>query len=104
MRIATIAIGLLLAAGIAGSAFAQEYVQGYYRRDGTYVQGYYRSSPNDTVQDNYSFKGNVNPYTGKTGTDEYTHDRTSPYYSGPDSQGRTGHDGSSSSDDSDDDQ
>jgi hypothetical protein len=63
-------------------AFAQVYVDGYTRRDGTYVQGHYRSSPNHTVQDNYSHRGNTNPYTGQTGT---SYDRQSPsseYYNG----------------------
>lgn len=54
------------------------------------VRSYHRSSPNGTVTDNYSFKGNVNPYTGKVGTNTYKHDKTSPYYVGP----ASGHDGS----------
>lgn len=49
---------------------ADTYVDGYSRSDGTYVEGHYRSSPNDTVYDNYSTDGNVNPYTGKEGTKE----------------------------------
>jgi hypothetical protein len=48
--------------------FADVYVQGYTRSDGTYVQGHYRSSPNGTTSDNYSTKGNINPYTGEYGT------------------------------------
>ncbi len=43
------------------------------------VSGYHRSSPNGIVTDNYSFKGNVNPYTGKVGTNRHIHDKTSPY-------------------------
>lgn len=43
-------------------------VKGYYRKDGTYVAPHYRSSPNGTKADNYSTKGNVNPYTNKEGT------------------------------------
>jgi hypothetical protein len=49
-----------------------EYVKGYMRKDGTYVQGHYRSKANNSKWDNYSAKGNYNPYTGKTG-------KTSPY-------------------------
>ncbi|MCI1272840.1 MAG: hypothetical protein LKG27_00190 [Clostridiaceae bacterium] len=45
-----------------------DYVNGYMRRDGTYVQGYNRSTPNETRLDNYSTRGNYNPYTGKEGT------------------------------------
>lgn len=43
-------------------------ISGYYRKSGTYVQSYYRTSPNYTKLDNYSTKGNHNPYTGKIGT------------------------------------
>lgn len=49
-------------------AIADTYVRGYTRRDGTYVNGYYRSSPNHTRLDNYSTRGNYNPYTGRPGT------------------------------------
>lgn len=44
------------------------YVDGHYRRDGTYVQPHYRTAPNRTRNDNYSTRGNVNPYTGERGT------------------------------------
>ena len=43
-------------------------VKGYTRADGTYVAPHVRSSPNGTASDNWSTKGNVNPYTGKVGT------------------------------------
>lgn len=42
-------------------------VKGYYKSNGTYVQPYYRTAPNSTNKDNFSTKGNVNPYTGKPG-------------------------------------
>lgn len=48
-------------------AFADTFVNGYTRRDGTYVQPHYRSDPNSTTQDNWSHKGNVNPHTGQKG-------------------------------------
>src|SRR3984893_6170220 len=76
-------------------AFAGQYVHGYTRSNGAVVQPYYRSSPNGTVRDNFSYKGNVNPYTGAVGTNRYIHDRTSPYYQGPDSHGRVVHGGES---------
>ena len=75
------------------SAFADQYVHGYTRSNGTYVQPYYRSSPDNTVTNNFSYRGNVNPYTGAVGTNRYIHDKTSPYYQGPDSHGRVGHNG-----------
>ena len=43
-------------------------VKGYHRKNGTYVAPHVRSSPNGTSSDNWSAKGNVNPYTGKAGT------------------------------------
>lgn len=46
---------------------ADDYVNGYVRDDGTYAQGHWRSSPNSTRLDNYSTRGNVNPYTGEIG-------------------------------------
>ena len=63
-------IAILLVLGLVGSASA-EYVRGHYRTNGTYVHGYHRSDRNNTVRDNYSYKGNTNPYTGKTGTNSY---------------------------------
>ena len=83
-----LALCVLLA---SGTAFADSYVKGYTRKDGTYVQGHYRSDANSTVTDNYSYRGNTNPYTGQIGTDRYTHDATSPYFQGPDSSGNIGH-------------
>lgn len=50
------------------SLFADTYVKGYYKKNGTYVAPHYRSSPNGNTHDNWSTKGNTNPYTGKEGT------------------------------------
>ena len=59
----------ILLAFLPSLIFASDvYVNGYTRKDGTYVQGHYRSAPNNTVSDNFSTYGNVNPYTGKPGT------------------------------------
>jgi hypothetical protein len=43
-------------------------VHGYTKKDGTYVAGYKRTTENHSKFDNWSTKGNVNPYTGKAGT------------------------------------
>ena len=43
-------------------------VRGHQRKDGTYVKPHYRSHQNGLPQDNFSAKGNVNPYTGKRGS------------------------------------
>lgn len=43
------------------------YVKSYTRSDGTFVQGHYKTNPNGTNRDNYSTRGNTNPYTGQAG-------------------------------------
>ena len=58
----------LIALSVAAPAMAQVQVKGYTRKDGTYVAPHYRSAPNSSIYDNYSTKGNTNPYTGKAGT------------------------------------
>jgi hypothetical protein len=64
------------------ASFAQTYVNSYTRSDGTQVQGHYRSDSNGTVRDNYSYKGNSNPYTGSKGTNRYESSPSSEYYNG----------------------
>jgi hypothetical protein len=89
MKKVIIALAITL---LALPAFARgTYVHGYTRKNGTYVQPYHRSSPDGTVTNNYSFHGNTNPYTGSVGTNNYTHDKTSPYFQGADSNGNVGH-------------
>ena len=65
--------GILLASliGVWFSAWADVKVKGYYRSDGTYVAPHYRSSPNSTVNDNWTTYGNVNPHTGEKGTRKF---------------------------------
>ena len=60
-----ILLAMILAAPLVS---ADQYVRGHLRSNGTYVQGYHRSSPNGTRLDNYSTQGNVNPYTGQSGS------------------------------------
>lgn len=44
-------------------------VRGYYKPStGHYVAPHYKTTPNRTKFDNFSTKGNYNPYTGKKGT------------------------------------
>ena len=42
-------------------------VNSYYRSNGTFVDSYVRTMPNTTNWDNFSTKGNFNPFTGSTG-------------------------------------
>ena len=46
-------------------------VRGYTTKRGTYVAPYYRSNSNSRKSDNYSSRGNYNPYTGKKGYTRY---------------------------------
>ena len=48
--------------------YADVWVSGYYRKDGTYVKGHWRSSPDGNPYNNWSFPGNINPYTGRIAT------------------------------------
>ena len=45
-----------------------DWVDGYYKSNGTYVQGHHRSTANGQADDNWSTKGNINPYTYEHGT------------------------------------
>ena len=42
--------------------------EGLHQKDGTYVEPHRATNPDNTKVNNYSAKGNVNPYTGKEGT------------------------------------
>lgn len=63
-------IALALVVGVLGFCVSSEAVsvRGYTKKNGTYVAPHQRTNPNSTKMDNYSTKGNVNPYTGKAGT------------------------------------
>jgi len=66
-------IGMLCKAVLAGAlsltvaspVLADTFVHGHFRRDGTYVQPYWRSNPDGIPYNNFSYPGNLNPYTGK---------------------------------------
>jgi len=65
----TILLSLILGLGLSSVAEAYTVkVKSYYKPStGRYVAPSYRTSPNKTKFDNYSAKGNYNPYTGKKG-------------------------------------
>jgi hypothetical protein len=62
MRIAILFLFIYL---FSYSCFSQVRVRGYFRKNGTYVQPHYRSLPDGNPYNNYSYPGNINPYTGK---------------------------------------
>lgn len=43
------------------------YVQSYLKSDGTFIPDHYRTPKTETINDNYTTKGNVNPYNGRPG-------------------------------------
>jgi hypothetical protein len=52
----------------SGSAASSHYVRGYATKNGTYVMPHRQTNPNRFKSDNWSTKGNVNPFMGKAGT------------------------------------
>jgi len=58
------------------SVQAADYVQGYFKKNGTYVAPHYRSKSDGAKYNNYSTKGNSNPYTGQKG---YKNPYSNPY-------------------------
>jgi len=66
------AIALVLAVTAFGSAaHADKLIGGYFTKRGTYVAPHYRSNADRHQSNNYSYKGNYNPYTGHIGTHPY---------------------------------
>lgn len=63
----TLACLVLVAVGSDGQAQSVR-VKGYVKSSGTYVLPHYRTTPDSSRFNNWSTKGNINPYTGKTGT------------------------------------
>lgn len=53
---------------LCGSATAQVYVAPYVDSQGNLHQGHMRSAPDGNPYNNYSTRGNMNPYTGQPGT------------------------------------
>lgn len=53
------------AKGVRGGSHS---VRGYVKKNGTYVQPHRSTNSNSTKIDNWSTRGNVNPYTGQAGT------------------------------------
>ena len=58
--------GLILL-GSSQFLLADVYVHGYFRSNGTYVAPHYRSNPDGNRFNNWSTRGNINPYTGSRG-------------------------------------
>ena len=59
---------VLVFIAISATASADSRVGGYTTKRGTYVAPHHKSSPDSSRSNNFSTKGNLNPYTGKKGT------------------------------------
>ena len=66
LLLSIVALVVTLAAG--ASAQDYHYRSGYTTKSGTYVAPGYQTDPNGTRFDNWSTKGNYNPFTGAAGT------------------------------------
>jgi hypothetical protein len=64
---ATILIAAIVGISLAGASAAKAdvWVNGYTKRNGTVVAPYVRSNPDRIQENNYSYPGNSNPYTGR---------------------------------------
>lgn len=64
----------IVATTVSGYAEADDSVsvRGHFRKDGTYVPPHYRSAPDSSFYNNWGTTGNINPYTGKAGTLDYS--------------------------------
>ena len=66
MKIA-LTVALVLAFGVVQDKGSHS-VRGYTKKDGTYVPPHRSTDPDGSKSNNWSQKGNINPYTGKEGT------------------------------------
>src|SRR5207253_2429586 len=67
MKKLLLAIILICAAPVFCHAQGIHYVNGYVTRAGVYVPGHWETNANGNFYDNWSTRGNYNPYTGKPG-------------------------------------
>jgi hypothetical protein len=58
---------VLCAFALSATAAGSHSIRGHVTKKGTYVAPSHATNSNKTKRDNYSHKGNVNPYTGKKG-------------------------------------
>ena len=56
-----------------GSSHSYVHVHGYYNKHGHYVHPYWRTRSDGTERNNFSAKGNYNPFTHKYGHKRVTH-------------------------------
>ena len=65
LALCSVSVGAFAKGGSSGGSHA---ISGHVTKNGTYVAPSHATNPNSVKTDNYSHKGNTNPYTGKPGT------------------------------------
>ena len=72
MAACTCSFGAFAKGGSSGGSHSggSHSVSGHVTKNGTYVAPTHATNPNSSKTDNYSHKGNINPYNGKVGTRE----------------------------------
>lgn len=65
--IISLLLSVIFLTSTASGASAYVSVRGYYRNSGTYVAPHFRTYSNSYKFDNWSSRGNYNPYTGRRG-------------------------------------
>lgn len=68
MKTMLITLGLFTMLFCSTAKAQDTYIDGYVRNDGTYVQPHHRSAPDSYMDNNFSTRGNINPYTRDRGT------------------------------------
>ena len=68
MKKLVIAVAGLALLASAAHAQGTHTTRGYTTSNGTVVSPYVATNPNGTTSDNFSTRGNTNPYTGRPGT------------------------------------
>ena len=63
-KILACVIALFVLTGVVEGA---QRTRGYIKKNGTYIMPHYKTRKDGTRLNNYSTKGNENPYTGKKG-------------------------------------
>jgi hypothetical protein len=66
--IAALVLALVTMLPISAIAKDSHRVKGHTNKNGTYVAPHRKTNPDHSRANNYSSKGNTNPYTGKKGT------------------------------------
>lgn len=61
----TLAVTMLLASMTLCNAQGYHYVRPYCRSNGTFVPYHYQTNPDGIRSNNWSYPGNVNPFTGR---------------------------------------